>query len=166
VLIAYIDDQQLLRFSNRAYEHWFGIGHDEILNRHLRDVFGAPSYQRMQSHVATVLAGKETSFESSVLIKDGKTRHVMANFIPDFDADGRAKGFYAVVTDITERKRHEEEMIKLNAELEDRVRPPHGRTRSGEQGTRSVLLFGVPRFACAAAKHGWLQSGAARTPQR
>src|SRR5215213_363743 len=39
-LISYIDREQRYRFSNRTYDDWFGIAHQEMQGRSLAEIFG------------------------------------------------------------------------------------------------------------------------------
>lgn len=62
--------------------------------------------------------GKEIVIERP----DGSRRTVLAHANPIYDGSGRLVGAVNVLVDITERKRAEEEITRLNAELESRVR--------------------------------------------
>jgi len=48
----------------------------------------------------------------------GKQRHVLANYIPDIGEQGATNGYFALITDITERKNAEEERKKLEAQIQ------------------------------------------------
>ncbi len=52
---------------------------------------------------------------------DGTTVWVMGQAVPEVDAEGEIVGYVGTITDITERKRAEDEIRTLNAELEERV---------------------------------------------
>ncbi|MGI9500363.1 MAG: PAS domain-containing protein, partial [Geminicoccaceae bacterium] len=85
-----------------AYERWFGHARDNVYGLHVREVLGAEAYGAVQGFIEHALRGETVSFESAVPYRDGGTRRVHATYVPDIGADGDIKGFFAVVTDITE----------------------------------------------------------------
>ncbi|HBB15721.1 MAG: hypothetical protein A3J94_07135 [Syntrophus sp. RIFOXYC2_FULL_54_9] len=108
VLIAYVDSEQRYRFNNEAYEEWFGRPRAEIYGSHIRELMGEEAYLAIQKYVKAALAGQETRYESERLLKDGKLHDVSAIYVPHFGEHGEVLGYFALVTDITERKRAEE----------------------------------------------------------
>ena len=110
MLIAYIDTEQRYRFNNKAYEEWFGRPRAEIYGAYISEIMGEEAYLAIQKYVKTVLAGQETSYESELFLKDGKLRYVSAIYVPHFGEHGEVLGYFALITDITERKRAEEQI--------------------------------------------------------
>lgn len=108
VLISYIDSGQRYRFVNRAHEQWFGLPRDAIEGRHLREVIGEAAYEELRGHVETALDGHRVEHESYVHPPGGEGRWVSATYVPRVGNDGRTQGFYALVADISERRRAEE----------------------------------------------------------
>ena len=104
VLIAYVDDKKCYQFNNQAYSDWLGKPLTTIQNTHLREVWGKDCYQRMQPHVNAALAGKVVTYENEIEIKDGTTRSVNVTYIPHRDLDDRVSGFFALTSDISDRK--------------------------------------------------------------
>jgi len=119
-LVSYVDAKQRYIFNNQKYEEWLGHSPDEIKGRSLKDVFGKPGYQTIRPHVETVLNGQAVNFEREMRYKDGGSRWVNVNYIPDFGERGEVKGFVALVQDISERKRAEEE-LRASVEFNRRV---------------------------------------------
>jgi PAS domain S-box-containing protein len=111
-LISYVDSDQRYRFNNRAYEEWFQHSRQEITGRRINEVLGETAYQTIQRYVAEALSGKKVTYESTVPYKDGGQRYIYATYVPDFDEEGKVKGFYALVNDITERKQMEQTLRK------------------------------------------------------
>ena len=118
VLISYVDAEQRYRFNNKAYEHWLGIPRAKITGQKVSDILGAPAYKAIQQHIETALSGLRVSFENKVPYKDSGIRCVHADYIPDVQESGQVKGFFALVTDITERKRNEETQRQRGKVLE------------------------------------------------
>ena len=77
-------------------------------------------------------------FELSRRGADGTERHISISGDPVFDAAGAFKGYRGVGTDITERKRYEFKLRRLNEELEQRVAE---RTRELEDANAELEAF-------------------------
>jgi PAS domain S-box-containing protein len=104
VLIAYVDDQQRYRFNNRAYEDWLGQTPEEIGGRHLQQVWTIDCYQRMQPYVEAALSGQIVTYENEIVLHDGSVRSVDVTYIPHRDEHHLVKGFFALTSDISDRK--------------------------------------------------------------
>lgn len=78
-----------------------------------------------------LLTAKTTlTLEHRLQHKDGSTRWVQTTLVPSITPGGQLLSYDGVITDITERKRAQEKILRLNEELEQRVRE---RTRDLEQ---------------------------------
>jgi PAS domain S-box-containing protein len=104
-LVSYVDGEERYRFVNKAYEDWFGRGRDAVQGRTVREVVGDEAYQVAVDHVAKALAGEHVVYQAVLPYRDGGARHVDAQYIPHLGPDGRTRGFYAFVVDVTERER-------------------------------------------------------------
>jgi PAS domain S-box-containing protein len=82
--------------------------------------------------------GKVVGFETCVRRKDGRLIWISANARAVRGADGRILCYEGTVQDITERKRAEEAIQKLNNELEQRVR---NRTAQLEAANKELEAF-------------------------
>ncbi len=117
VCIAYADSEQRHQFNNKTYEAWFGRSRTELKGRHIKEVLGVSAYEVIRGHVEAALSGQAVSYETSLFL-GGKERHVLANYVPHVGEQGETKGYFAFVTDITQRKRAEEERQKLEAKIQ------------------------------------------------
>jgi len=108
VLISYVDAGRRYRFNNKAYREWFGHSHKEVYGKHIKEVLGKSAYKSIERYVKTVLSGQEVTFQSVIPYKDAGTRYVNASYVPHFGEQGKVKGFFALVSDITESKRAEQ----------------------------------------------------------
>lgn len=109
VLIAYVDSEERFRFANKGCEQWFGIPRGEILGRKTREIVGEPAYAIIKEHVAKVLSGQEVHFEMLAPYGGGMPRELDAKYVPDRDKSGNVHGYYALVQDVSQRKRAERE---------------------------------------------------------
>lgn len=110
VLIAFVDSQQRYRFNNQTYQKWFGDAKAEVCGRHLREVLGESAYEKILPYVEQVLAGQQVTYESQITYQDAGTRYIEATYVPQLDERGKVEGFVALVSDISDRKRAEEEL--------------------------------------------------------
>ena len=113
MLISYVDAEHCYRFNNQEYERWWGRPSTEILGRRMEDVLGA-GYAAIASYVDAALGGEHVTFDASLPRPDGGDRYFRATYVPDLADDRRVRGFFAVVTDITEQ-RHLTERQQLAA---------------------------------------------------
>ncbi|HSA81846.1 MAG TPA: PAS domain S-box protein, partial [Geminicoccaceae bacterium] len=104
-LVSYIDREERYRFVNKAYEDWFGHSRDAVLGRTVHEVVGDEAYEIAGDRVAKALAGEHVAYQTVLPYRDGGARYVDAQYIPHVGPDGRARGFYAFVVDMTERER-------------------------------------------------------------
>jgi PAS domain S-box-containing protein len=116
VCIFYTDHNQCYQFVNQTCEIWFRCSRDTILGRHSRELLGEEAYQVVEPYIKQALGGQITTYEAELSYSSGK-RHISAIYIPDFDRNAQVRGYYGLITDITDRKRAEEASI-----LEERNR--------------------------------------------
>jgi PAS domain S-box-containing protein len=116
VCIFYTDANQRYRFVNKTCEVWFGRSRDQILGRYNHEILGEAAYQTVESYIKQVLGGQIVTYEAELSYSSG-TKHISATYIPDFDRNAQVRGYYGLITDITDRKRAEDASI-----LEERNR--------------------------------------------
>lgn len=121
VCICYLNSDWHYRFVNQTYESWFGCCRDEILGKHIRELLGEAAYQSAELAINRVLEGQITAFETRISCSLGE-KQISATFIPDFGHSNQinnpqVKGYYGLITDISDRKRAEAASI-----LEERNR--------------------------------------------
>jgi len=107
VLMALIDQQQRYRFVNQTYADWFGLPTTTIQGQTVEQVLGERAYRTLSPYIEQALAGQTVTFERRLNHSPGKTRHVEATYVPQWDAVGNVIGFVALVIDINERKQTE-----------------------------------------------------------
>ncbi len=119
VLISFIDADARYRFNNRAYEEWFGEPRSQVYGRHMRDVLGESAWASLQPKVEAALRGETVIFESELNYRGAGTRYVSATYVPRLSPQAEVSGFVAVVSDLSERKRLEDNLARLYCEARE-----------------------------------------------
>lgn len=103
-LICYVDREYRYRFCNARYEEWFGVTSSEVVGRTLTEVVGEAGFNTLKPLVDRALSGERLSTDVQVPYRTGGTREVQVDYLPDRDASGTVRGYYALIQDISERK--------------------------------------------------------------
>jgi diguanylate cyclase (GGDEF)-like protein/PAS domain S-box-containing protein len=115
-LIAYIDRDQRFRFGNRTYGEWFGVPHEKMIGRTLREVLGERLYERLREHVERVLSGHAVQFEYAIG-EDESARFLQVAYAPHLDHSGEVLGFYELASDVTALNRAQQHQRRAAREL-------------------------------------------------
>lgn len=120
-MVGYWDSGLRNRMANDAYLEYFGLAPEEILGMHISEVLGPELYELNRPYMERAMAGETQQFERAIPTPSGDVRYTQASYLPDV-ADGEVHGFFVLVTDITDRKRAEEELKRSRARLAEAER--------------------------------------------
>jgi len=114
ILIA--DPESYYVDANASMCRMLGYSRDEIIGRHASDIVSQKEIEHIDPALSLIKANSEYHREWQFRRKDGSVfeAEVIATAMPDGN-------LLAMIRDITERKQAEEEIHKLNIELEHRV---------------------------------------------
>ena len=117
-LIGYVDKNYRYQFVNKNYERWFGLKQEAMLGKSIMDLLPKGTYETSLPFVNRALSGEEVTFEGTLRLPDGTTKVFYNHLVPDRSLNHEIKGYYVLVSDITERKRAEEEKRSLEERLQ------------------------------------------------
>ncbi|MFI7589327.1 ATP-binding protein [Spongisporangium articulatum] len=107
---------------NREYERLFGVRREELLGLTDHDLFPRQVADAFRENdLQAILGGRPVTMEEVAPGEDGSLHTYVTVKFPLLDAAGKAYMICGISTDITDRKRAEDEVRLLNAELEQRV---------------------------------------------
>jgi PAS domain S-box-containing protein len=108
-----IAPDQRYRFTNVAFEEWFGLASEQASTRSVREVMGEEIYRTIQTHLEKALQGQSTNFEGHLSFERAGRRYVHIDFVPRSDHGSEAYGCYSVLRDLTQLKEAEEKFRRV-----------------------------------------------------
>jgi len=115
-MTAYWDLDQVCVFANKAYLAWFGKTTDQMIGITLQELLG-PIYLKNLPYIRGAYEGHVQVFEREIPTPDGTTRHSLATYTPHV-VDGRVRGIFVHVADVTPLKSLERELRRSEERLE------------------------------------------------
>ncbi len=116
--VAYIDKERRYQFVNLTNCQRFGLSREEIIGHTRSELTHGSNDATIEPKFDAVLAGKEQRFEFDEVV-DGVVRRVESQLIPDVDAAGEVRGFFATSIDITDRSNSERALRELTEILDN-----------------------------------------------
>ena len=115
-LIFIKDDQGRYLLVNKQFEKVLGVSQEQITAKRDEEVFPGKQGAAFRLNDQQVLkAGSPMEFEEVAQQEDGRHTSIVHKF-PLFDAEGKIYAIGGIVTDITNRKRAEEELVRREDE--------------------------------------------------
>lgn len=120
-LVGYWDSDLRNRMANAVSVEFFGKPPEELRGLHIRELLGEDAYGRNLPHIEGALGGRAQQFDSEFRTPSGELRYTQTSYVPDL-LDGEVRGIFVLVTDITERRRIEDEVARSRARLAEAER--------------------------------------------
>lgn len=111
-MISHIDAEQRYLFANAFTGQVFGIDTASMIGKTVREVRGEALFEEIREQMERVLRGEAVSFEGTTQVA-GRTYHYKSNYMPDLDAQGAVRVFFALTFDITQMKDAEAALDRL-----------------------------------------------------
>jgi PAS domain S-box-containing protein len=120
-MVGYWDRDLRNVMANDAYVEFFGKSPAEMRGTHISELLGPELYEKNLPHMEGALAGERQLFDREIRTPSGQRRYTQASYIPD-EVDGEVRGFFVLVTDITERRQSEEDVERSRTRLAEAER--------------------------------------------
>jgi PAS domain S-box-containing protein len=127
-----------LRFWNQGAQRLYGWSAEEVLGKTMAQYMYRDPQVLDTAMEQTLAGGGDWSGELEQLARDGSTTYVEARWTVVRDEKGQINGVLGINTDIRERRRAREEILQLNASLEERVQQ---RTAQLEYANKELQAF-------------------------
>ncbi|WP_420478023.1 PAS domain S-box protein [Brevundimonas sp. FT23028] len=116
------DETGTVLFANRRYRTFFGVQHDEDLEDNWQAIMTANGLEAFYQGFLNALEQRDR-FESVMEVEHPQMgrRWLRCEGIPRFDGDGRFQGYVGANIDVTEARRAEDDLKRINELLEERV---------------------------------------------
>lgn len=144
--VAHADRSQCVTFANRIFRERY---RSYRAGMSVREFVGDQVYAQNEPYVWRALAGEAVEFELSEVGDDGEASTRWLRYIPERNAAGEVTGFFCLREDITERRRAENKIRRLNEDLERRVLKRTAELSAANQALHAEV--GVRRLAEQAA---------------
>jgi PAS domain S-box-containing protein len=119
-LMVYLDADLRFRFANANCLTVYGMDPKKILGQPLRKCISSEVFDAISPRLQAALAGETQRFEVWRQTVQGQPIFVSATYLPDLH-EGKVRGLFIQMIDITERKQIEARVSELNTELELRI---------------------------------------------
>ncbi len=113
-MVGYWDSALRNRMANDAYREYFGLTPQQMRGIHIKEVLGPELFAKNQPYMLRALAGEAQLFDVTIVDTAKRTRHAQASYIPDI-VDGKPRGFFVLLTDITSRRENEQALEAAEA---------------------------------------------------
>ncbi len=110
VYLARVDTQLRYLFVNKAYAERFGLDRDAVIGKRIPEVVGEQAFATFEPYVERAFAGEAVEFEIDIPYRQIGMHHMHVSYMPERNAHDEVCGLVAVITDITSRKRAEEQL--------------------------------------------------------
>ncbi|HVP79006.1 MAG TPA: PAS domain S-box protein [Thermodesulfobacteriota bacterium] len=120
-----VDANGLYRYTSPSVEKILGYRPDELVGKkHFYDLFVTEVREKLKAAALNVFAAKQSfrAFPNQNVNKEGKVVHLETSGGPMLDETGNLVGYRGADTDVSERKRTEQELRKYHERLEEMVK--------------------------------------------
>lgn len=112
--IAYIDKHYIYRFSNNRFSDVMGIKRDDLVEKHIAEVFPTIVLAHIKPNLKSALTGNTVTFGYEVESTKGDTHSVRTTFSPDIDEHGLTLGVFVQSLNVSAEIAANEMQLRAN----------------------------------------------------
>jgi PAS domain S-box-containing protein len=110
------DENGIITYVNERACALSGYSKDELIGRSTIELVDEPFQEIFTEEVSRRREGESSNYEITWRRKDGSELPAIMSSAPVFDSEGKFKGSFGIITDITQRKRAEEALRESEKE--------------------------------------------------
>ena len=115
--VGIVDGEEVFTVSNPALEEIFGGPPGGLIGRNVTDFLTQSSIELVASQTQQRRKGVKGVYDLEIITIAGERKMLLINAMPRFDREGQYIGTLVVFTDITQRKRAENQIREANEKL-------------------------------------------------
>lgn len=121
--LSYVDRNYIYRAANKAYIKEFSQSFDEIIGHHIQDIVGTNIFETIiKPNLDKAFKGEEIYYETWFDFSAEKRSYLIVRYHPEYGNNGEVLGVVVTATDITYRKKLEEEKVLQDKLLLEQAR--------------------------------------------
>lgn len=106
-LLAHCTKDYRYLFVNQTLADFLGLKTEEIIGESVPKIMGEKAFSLVLPYVKKVLSGERVEFESEIPYSTAGKHYMHVVYVPEFDKQNNVIGWFATITDITDRKEAE-----------------------------------------------------------
>jgi len=121
VLMSDIDTAYCYRYVNKTYEQWYHVSRENTIGKPMQEIIGKQAFEILKPYVDRALTGELVTVETKYTIKGKSDCYILARYIPHSGENGEVSGLFEMISDITARKKSEQELALHKEHLQELV---------------------------------------------
>ena len=128
-MVGYWTDELRCNFANKSYLEWFSKTPEQMTGITMQELMGEELFGKNEPYIRGALQGEPQNYERTLVKPSGATGYTWAHYIPN-TVDGTVRGFFVLVSDVTELKQTQFKLEQLNLVLTERTRQAEAANRA------------------------------------
>lgn len=110
--IVVVDSNCIITYVNPRLTRMLGYANNEMPGSNIKDFFDVPNSRILEDQLTRRRRGEAGEYEIEWIKKEGSMIPTMMSAVPLFDEAGSSNGSFAVITEMTERKKLERQLLQ------------------------------------------------------